>query len=82
MKTTIKIAYSENSKAVLAETKLEIEQDSSEGNPDFSQIQAKAKEIFEDAQNYALTKTMRRAQEDKNGSNKRNIETNERQWLP
>lgn len=60
MKTTIKISYSENSKAVLAETKIEVEQDSSEGNPNFQEIQEKAKEIFKDAQDYALKQTMRR----------------------
>jgi hypothetical protein len=60
MKTIIKIAYSENSKAVLAETKLEVEQDGTEGNPNFTEIEVKAQEIFKNAQDFALKQTMRR----------------------
>lgn len=62
MRTLIKIGYSENTKAVLAETKLEVETENvAELNDlDFNKIQQKAKDIFEDAQNYALKQTLRR----------------------
>ena len=60
MKTLIKIAYSENTSSVLADVKIEVEQDSTEGNPDFEGIHSKAKELFAEAQKYALEKTMLR----------------------
>lgn len=63
MKTIIKIGYSENTKAVLAETKLEVEIDDLEHKSDtvfneyLTNVKLKAKEIFEDAQRYALNQT-------------------------
>lgn len=61
MKTIIKVAFSENSKTVLADTKVEIEYDDVPSDQVIQEIQRTSKAIFEDAQNYALTKTMRRA---------------------
>jgi hypothetical protein len=62
MKTTIKVAFSENSKAVLAETKLEVEVGDNENmtSEEISRVQQSAKDIFSNAQEYALLMTMRR----------------------
>jgi len=58
MKTTIKVSYSENSKAVLAETKIEVEHDGIVLNSD--DVLKASNELFEKAQKYALTKSMQR----------------------
>lgn len=62
MKTTIRIEYSENTKAVLASTKYEVELENESESQSLSilDIQRKAKDIFQDAQNYALNQTKMR----------------------
>ena len=60
MKTIVKIAFSENTSMVLAETKIECESEPCE-TIDYDSVLKKGKEIFEDAQKFAITKSMQKA---------------------
>lgn len=60
MKTIIKISYSENTTSVLADTKIEVEFDQVPSQLDIEDIKFKSKEIFADAQTYALNRTLAR----------------------
>jgi hypothetical protein len=62
MKVVAKIAYSENTKSVLAETKLEVEYDNIEDyNTHISFMKDEARKLFEESQNFALKQTLRRS---------------------